>query len=192
SKWALLAVVVVSLIITKGAEKVILGYYTVILVIVGLFQNTSFTSAYGFVWLIGNTIVQLIAAAYCLYDLVKRKTVIRQSSLKRSRLWIVPLMVITFLMPYGVSNGGDVYPAFPISVLFNEAGVTYCMITPVLLGMLILFSDGVYPPTLSVISYVGLVFGALNIMTWFGIQPGSWWMGVLHLPLLAVSIFGLV
>ena len=193
AKWVLLAVVVVLLIMTnKGAEKVLLGYYVIILIIVGLFQNMSFTTAYGFVWLIGNTIVQLIVAVFCLYDLIKRKTVIRQGSLKRSRLWVIPLMVFAFLMPYEVNVAGDVYPAFPISVLFNEAGVTYCMNTPVLLGILVLFSDGVYPPTLSIISYVGLVFAALNLVTWFGIQPESWWMGILHLPLLAISILGLL
>ena len=192
AKWVLLAVVVVSLIMTnESAEKVMLGYYIVVLIIVGLFQNMSFTTAYGFVWLIGNTVVQFIVVAYCLYDLINRKTVIKQFRSK-GRLWIIPLMVFAFLMPYGVNDAGHVYPAFTISVLFNEAGVIYCMITPVLLGMLILFSDGVHPPTLSVISYVGLVFGILNIVTWFGIRPESWWMGVLHLPLLAISIFGLV
>ena len=51
-----------------------------------------------------------------------------------------------------------------ISTIFtNEAGVTYCMITLVIIGMLILFSKNINKATLNVISFVGLSFGILNI-----------------------------
>jgi len=66
------------------------------------------------------------------------------------------------------------------------------MITPVVIGILLIFSKGVHKPTLSVISYVGFIFGILNMITWFGLQTESWWMGVLHLPLIKLSFYGLL
>lgn len=94
------------------------------------------------------------------------------------------------LMPYSVQNG-IVTPSIN-SILTNEAGVTYCMITPVIIGIFILFDKNIYKPTLHIISYLGLIFGLLNLMTWFGFNTQNWWMGILHLPLLILSIYGLI
>ena len=58
------------------------------------------------------------------------------------------------------------------------------MITPVIIGMLILFSKNINKATLKVISFVGFSFGIFNMMTWFGFNIENWWMGILHLPLL--------
>jgi hypothetical protein len=95
-------------------------------------------------------------------------------------------------MPYTVNQEGYVQFAVNTRILYNESGVTYCMITPLILGVLLLFSKGVYKPTFSVIAYTGLIFGILNMITWFGLMSENWWMGVLHLPLLILSFFGLV
>ena len=110
----------------------------------------------------------------------------------RGRIWIIPLMLLAYLMPYAVSDTGAVIPAFFSTVFHNEAGVTYCMITPVILGVMLLFSKGVHKPTLSIVAYVGFIFGLLNTVTWFGMQRESWWMGILHLPLVIIALCGLI
>ena len=98
-------------------------------------------------------------------------------------------MALAFLMPYTIKNN-IIVPS--ISTIFiNEAGVTYCMITPVIIGMLILFSKNINKATINAISFVGLSFGIFNMMTWFGFNIENWWMGILHLPLLIISIYGL-
>ena len=66
------------------------------------------------------------------------------------------------------------------------------MITPVIIGICILFNKKIYKPTLYIISFVGFIFGLLNMMTWFGFNIQNWCMGVLHLPLLILSIYGLI
>ena len=39
------------------------------------------------------------------------------------------------------------------------------------------------------ILFVALIFGLINAITWFGLVPSGWWMGVLHIPLLAISVY---
>jgi hypothetical protein len=95
-------------------------------------------------------------------------------------------------MPYSVDMNGVVRPSFTFSVLWNESGLTYCMITPIIIGLMLVYSKGIYKPVMSVLSYVGFIFGLLNMMTWFGIHRENWWMGVLHLPLLILSFYGLI
>ena len=60
-----------------------------------------------------------------------------------------------------------------------------------ILGILILFSKNINKATLNVISFVVVSFGIFNMMTWFGFNIKDCWMGILHLPLLIISIYGL-
>lgn len=192
AKALLLVAVFLPLVSDKFVQRFLLGYYALILLIIGLMQNMSFTADYGFTWLIGNTLVQFVVLGFCFTDVLKNKTIISKQNFVKGRLWIVALMFLAFLMPYSVNSANIVHPSFTLNVLFNESGVTYCMITPVIIGVLLLFSKGVYKPTLSIISYVGFIFGLLNIMTWFVMQTENWWMGVLHLPLVILSFYGLL
>jgi len=34
-----------------------------------------------------------------------------------------------------------------------------------------------------------VVTGLLNVMQWFFFVPEGWWMGVLHVPLLSISVY---
>lgn len=196
SKFILLSVVVFSFFYSTSpknlSSKILLGYYFVILLIVGIFQNMSYTDEYGFVWLIGNTLVMLVISLICITDVIKNKTTIRRENFRKDRLWIVVLMLLAFLMPYSVNASNNISPSFSLNILYNESGLTYCMITPVIIGVLLLFSDGVDKLTLSIISYVGLLFGIMNILTWFVFNQNNWWMGVLHLPLVIISFLGLI
>jgi hypothetical protein len=192
AKLVLLLVVLSPIVSGKFSNKVLLGYYSLILIIVGIFQNMAVTDVYGFVWLIGNTCVQFAVSIYCLYDVYKNKSLIIRADINKKRIWVIIPMLIAFLMPYSVDINGIVRPTFNSSVLWNESGVTYCMITPVIIGMMLLYSKYISKPILSVVSYVGFIFGLMNMLTWFGMQSENWWMGVLHLPLLILSLYGLV
>ena len=191
-KLLLFSVVVMSTMDMKYSKKITMGYYAFILLIVGIFQNMANTEEYGFVILTGNILVQFVVLAFFIHDIVKGKTIIDKGNLNVRRLWIAPLMLFAFLMPYSIDGLGNIYPSFSLSVLYNEAGVTYCMITPIVIGLLLLHSKGVNKATLSVASYVGFIFGLMNMVTWFGMNNENWWMGVLHLPLLVIAFYGLV
>ena len=73
-----------------------------------------------------------------------------------------------------------------------QAGITYCFLTPVFLAILLVFGGGVHGGTLNIIAFVGLGFGLVNLVTWFVLMPASWWMGVLRLPLVILSVTGLL
>jgi hypothetical protein len=74
----------------------------------------------------------------------------------------------------------------------NDAGLTFCMMTPVVLAVLTLFHPTVNPAVLRVSSFVGMLLGAVNMIVWFGLESWGWWMGVLHIPLVVISIYAFV
>jgi hypothetical protein len=79
-----------------------------------------------------------------------------------------------------------------IDFFINEAGLAYCMITPVILSFLFLYFPNVNKVTLRITSFTGLYFGIMNMLTWFLLNTEYWWMGVIHLPLLINSMIGLI
>lgn len=189
AKVFLAIIFILPFIIKENSQKIILWYYIIILFITGLFQNMSKTE-YGFSFIIGNMLAQSIVAIFCACDLFKNKSKISKENLNKRALWIIPLMLLALFMPYIVKDNA-VTPSIN-SIVNNEAGVTYCMITPIMIGICILFKKEIFKPTLHIISFVGFIFGVFNMMTWFGINPQNWWMGILHLPLFIISIYGLI
>jgi hypothetical protein len=191
AKLLLLSVLLVAFWSATASARIALAGYAVALVGVGVVQNMGHTPTYGFAWLPGNSLIILVVAARCAWDLARRETGPGPRRLVRGRLWVLAPMLLAFLMPYAVDVNGDVRPSFGPEVLTNEAAVTYCMITPVVIGALVLYARPISAPTLSLISFAGLYFGILNLVIWWALQPQNWWMGVLHLPLVVLAVTGL-
>lgn len=187
AKLLLLAIVLAVFFMDKAREKLLFAYYGFILIPVSLFQNMGHSS-YGFSVIIGNIAIQIVVIAYCFWDLIKAKSKIK--SLDKSKLWVIPLMLLAFLMPYEIV-GDKILPSLK-TIFTNEAGLTYCMITPVIEGILIIFHKEVHKASLNAISFVGLNFAIWNMLTWFVFDIKNYWMGILHFPLLILSIYGLV
>lgn len=188
AKYALLAVAV-ALLARPPLRRLGWGYYAVALAVIAVGQNLALTQEYGWVWLPGNTAVQLVVAGFALAEAVRAAPEPTGSGTSASRWWMVVPMALAWLFPYVVVDG-QVRPGLPAAALVNEAGLTYCMVTPVILGAFLI--GGESTPALRVTAWVGLLFGLLNAMTWFLLAPGSWWMGVLHLPLLVLSLYAMV
>ncbi len=65
--------------------------------------------------------------------------------------------------------------------------------TPGYVGLLTLYYPKVNMVTLRMTSLVGLSIGRANMFTNFGMRPSvNWWNGVLHIPLLVISLYGLI
>jgi hypothetical protein len=67
------------------------------------------------------------------------------------------------------------------------------MMTTVYIALLLLYYPKVNITTLKVTSLVGTIIGLYNLLTNFIIAPQLlWWNGILHLPLIFMSIYGLI
>lgn len=176
--------------------KVLLGYYTVSLVLVGFAQNIGRTPTYGWAWACGNTVVQLMVAAVIFWHLVSGDAVQppqESGPALEARVgghwWVLPLMALALLSP-GLTLDRPPAPGIGLEVLTNDVALAYCMITPIIVGTLLLFQRWVHPGMLSLASLVGVVFGLLNVLVGFVLVPSAWWVGVMHLPLLVISAAG--
>lgn len=80
-----------------------------------------------------------------------------------------------------------------VSLSTNAAGVTFCMMTPMYLTVLLLTYPEVNLVILRVTGLVGTIIGLYNLpLNFFFDFPRFWWNGILHIPLLLISLYAFV
>jgi hypothetical protein len=188
----LLPIVLILAVMFFGnrARRLYNGYVALLYLALALFQNAAFTDGYGFVLITGNIAAVLIVALVWLWESIAEKNDFAPRKRSLWRWWIAPLAALALLAPVDASS---LTPDFClVNLLANEAGLTYCMMTPVTLAVLILFYPTINQVVLRISSFVGFIFGIINEVMWFAILPAGWWMGVLHIPLLVIAVYGFV
>lgn len=91
----------------------------------------------------------------------------------------MPLNLITCELDFGIAN-----------LITSGSALTFCMMTPAYLAVLIFFCPMVNMVLLRITSTVGLILALYNVPKLF--WPDVMWLGILHLPLLLLSIVGLI
>ena len=178
------------MVVGNRMRRLFNGYVALLYVALAFFQTTAVTERYGFVVISGNLAVVLVVGAVWAWEAIVGRNDFAARERPPWKWWVAPLALVALLAPVG---SGSLSPDFSPGVLLaNESGLTYCMMTPVILAVLTLFYPTVNLAVLRVSSFVGIIFGVVNLVTWFLVMPEGWWMGVLHIPLLAISIYAFV
>jgi hypothetical protein len=138
----------------------------------------------------GNMAAVLVVAFAWLWEFIAEENDFTPRERPLWGWWIAPLAALALFAPIEASS---LIPDFRLeNLLANEAGLTYCMMTPVTLAVLVLFYPTVNRVVLRISSFVGIIFGIINEVMWFVVLPVGWWMGVLHIPLLVIAVYGFV
>jgi len=154
-------------------------------------QGIAITDKYGFGVVTGNFILMILVAIFWFWEAFVNKNNFAPQKLPIIRYWVAPLAFLAFWYPINLES---MEPDFNPAYLFtNPAGLAFCTMTPVYLGILTLYYPKVNILTLRVISLLGIIIGFWNMVGNFLIKPNIlWWNGVLHLPLVSISIYALI
>jgi len=159
--------------------------------IIALVQTMGVTSQYGFVLHTGGMVMFGVLGLVWLIVAFRNELQTSFRSISWQHLLLLPLALFAFWAPYVASDNG-VQPDFnPLLLLVSpDYGLTFCFTTPVFLFLLILFYPQVNMLAYRITAFNGLLYGLYNLSHWF--KPELRWMGVLHLPLLIISIYALI
>jgi hypothetical protein len=165
-------------------------YVAVLYLALAFLQTTAVTNTHGLVIICGNLVLVLIVALGWVWEVVAGRNDFGTRKRPLWRWWVAPLAVVSLLAPVDAST---MSPDFSlVRLLTNEAGLTFCMMTPVVLAVLTLYDPTTNRTVLRISSFAGILLGAVNMIVWFVVEPWGWWMGVLHLPLVAISVYAFV
>lgn len=181
-------VLITLLIIFKNSFCRLFNIYVAFSYLVFAFgQNIGVSEKFGLSIVTINLIMFLIVAGFWIWEAITVQNDFSRARIPLWRYWVVPPALIAFWAPNNLQG-------FNLFALFaNGAGMAFCMMTPVYIGLLSLYFPRVNIVTLRVTSLVGVIIGLYNMFMNFAISPATrWWNGTLHIPLLIISIYGLV
>lgn len=188
-----LTLLMVALIAWRPAKmgRVLAGYMGLNYLIIALVQTMGTTAQYGFVLHTGGIVLYGVLVLVWLIVAFRNELQISFRSISWQHLLLLPLVLLAFWAPYAVS-GNEVRPDFnPLLLLFSsDYGLTFCFTTPIFLFLLILSYPQVNILAYKITAINGLLYGVFNLAHWF--TPEFRWMGVLHLPLLILSLYAFI
>jgi hypothetical protein len=191
--FKIVPIVLVFILILFGNKisRVFSLYVGVTYLLFAVLQSIAITDKYGFGIVTGNFILMLIIAIFWFWEASVNKNNFTPQKLPIIRYWVVPLAFLAFWYPINLKS---MKPDFNMAYLFtNLAGLAFCTMTPVYLGILTLYYPRVNIATLRVTSLLGIIIGFWNMVENFLIKPHIlWWNGVLHLPLMFISIYAFI
>ena len=185
-------VLVICIILLRNRVTRIFNLYVAITYILFAFlQNIAFTERYGLAIITINMVMFLLVALFWIWEALVQKNDFASPTKSTKKYWIIPLAFLAFWYPINPETMGIDFNI--LYLLTNEAGLTFCMMTPVYISLLILHYPRINLVTLRVTSLVGTIIGFYNILTNFIMFPNLlWWNGILHLPLISISVYGLI
>ena len=171
-------------------RKVFSGYVALFYLVAACFQQSGITEDFGLVVVTSNLVLILVVALLWGWEVISGQNNFEPRQTPWWKWWVAPFAVFAFLSP--VDSTTLAPDLNPLRLLTNEAGLTYCMMTPFVLAVMTLFHPTVNNAVLRISSFVGILFGLVNMLVWFILMPIGWWMGVLHIPLLMISVYAFV
>ena len=188
---ATIIIVVLIAILQERIGRVLAGYMGINYLVIAFAQTMGATEKYGFVIHTGALITSAILGIAWITVAVRAEL---RTSLRRgpSRHYLLlPLALLAFWAPYA-PHGMGVRPDFnPLLLIVSpDYGLTFCFTTPVFLFLLVLFYPNVNALAYRMTAFIGLLNGLVNLTHFF--NPELRWMGVLHLPLLILSLYALI
>jgi hypothetical protein len=171
--------------------RLVAGYMGLNYLVIALTETMGHTQRYGFVVHTGGLIADVLLGATWLGVALKNDLRASFRKLSRFEYALGLLALLAFWAPYTMVNT-VVQPRFdPLLLLTSpDYGMTFCLTTPVFIFGLILFYPSVNAFAYRITAFSGFIYGLFNLTHWFSDERR--WMGVLHLPLLILSLYALL
>ena len=186
-------ILVLSLIFLKNKANLFFSVYVAInYVLFAVLQSIAVTEKYGLGIITLNLAMFTIVAAFWFWEANVQKNDFTPQKQSAWKYWVIPAALLAFWYPCNISGAVAIQDFNLIHLLTNEAGLTFCMMTPVYLAILTLYHPRVNIATLRVTGLVGVIIGFYNVLVNFILATSLWWNGILHIPLLTVSAYALV
>ena len=185
-------ILIVGIIVFRNKITRIFNVYVAFSYVLFAFgQGIAITEKYGIAICTINIVIFLVVAAFWAWEAIVVQNDFKPAKIPIWRYWVVPLLLLALWYPLDFRTAKP--DLDPVHLFTNVAGVTFCMMTPVYVGLLTLYWPKVNIAVLRITSLVGLIIGLYNMNLNFIMRPSTlWWNGVLHIPLLVISLYGLI
>ncbi len=185
-----LAVIGVATWNPQAGGRAIAAYFGLNYLVVAATQTRAETPTYGSAVHTGALVANVLLAALWLWSAWKGNLQIHWQTIPRWRWLLLPFALLAFWSPLRLEGSRAVPDFNPVLLLTSpDYGLAYCFLTPVFLFLLILAWPQVNRFAFCVTAFNGLLYGIFNLNHWAVSERV--WLGVMHLPLLVLSLVAL-
>lgn len=187
----LLAIVMLAGVFVLGRrwERPFAVYVGMSYLVFNFVQNVAWWPK-GFGIVTNNVVMCLLVALAWFLEAVAGKTDFRSMRFTPGRIWVIPLAVLAFWYPISFPS---MRPNFdPLHSIFGPTGLAFCLMTPLFLTVPILCYPRANVVTLRVTGIFGVIIALYNLMFIMMNPAVLWWNGVLHTPLLLISLYAVI
>jgi hypothetical protein len=169
--------------------RIVDAFFAILFLFIAFSNHIAVTDTYGLAIVTGNLIPILIVGLFWAWEVYKPQNNYVFERLPTWRYWVLPFAFLAFWSPINAQLNPDFNP---LLLLTSSFGVMYCPTTPVIIALVTLIYPKVNTYVLRTTSFVGLIIGLFNAMSYF-IMPGyTLWNLILHTPLIFISLYGLL
>jgi hypothetical protein len=179
-----------ALYLYRGRVNRITDAFIAVLYLFFAFSNhIAVTQHYGLAAMTGNIVPVFALGLFWVWETRSPTNRFTLTDVRAWRYWVVPFAVLAFWSPLGQDLSLDLNPLF---LLTSSYGVMFCPTTPIILTLLTIAYPKVNRNLLTMTSIVGLMIGMFNIMGVFMIPGYTLWLLLMHVPLVVLSVYGLL
>jgi hypothetical protein len=171
------------------ASRVVNVFFALLLLFIAFSNHIAVTDTYGLAIVTGNLVPILIVGLFWVWEVYKPQNDYVFERLPVWRYWVLPFAFLAFWSPINAQLNPDFNP---LLLLTSSFGVMYCPTTPVIVALLTLIYPRVNTYVLRTTSFVGLLMGLFNVMSYFMMPGYTLWNLFLHSPLILISLYGLL
>jgi hypothetical protein len=169
--------------------RVASAFFGILFIFIAFSNHIAVTQSYGLVVVTGNLVSILVVGLFWMWEVYRPRNVYVFQKLAAWRYWVLPFVFLAFWFPMSAEAGPDFNP---LLLLTSSFGVMFCPTAPVVIALLTLIYPNVNKYVLRVTSFVGLIIGFFNVLSFF-VMPGyPLWLLILHTPLIFISLYGLL
>lgn len=176
---------------SRASGRFLFTFMGVNFIIIALAQSFGAMEMYGEVIHTGGLVGFILLGILWIWAAVKSNNEPLLTNIQWRHMIFLPFSVLSFWTPYQV-KANVVLPDFNPALLLTspDYGLIFCLTAPVFLFLLFVLFPRINIPVYRITAFNGLLYALFDIAHWF--NPDTRWMGVLHLPLLVISIAALI
>lgn len=165
------------------------SFFAILFLFMAFSNHIAVTDTYGLAVVTGNLVPVLIVGMLWVWEAYKPQNNYVFQKLPAWRYWVIPFAILAFWSPINAQLDPDFSP---LLLLNSSFGIMFCFTTPVIIAILTLIYPRVNMLVFRATSFVGLVIGLFNILSYFTMPGYTLWNLFLHTPLILISAYGLL
>ncbi len=179
-----LLLLVLLLVFRNRVRTLFNAYVAVSYLAFAFIQNVAFTEQYGFSVVTVNLVMFLFVAYVWIREALRPQGRYDFGNFRWKYAWMIVLALFAYWFPFTLRGEADLNP---LHFFTHNTATAFCLTTPLFLTVLTLNLPQVNVVTYRITAIIGFIIGCYSMGSFF--NPGTVWLGFVHLPLLLISLY---